>query len=49
MKVVEIVKVVWEVFLLGEFDYVWVNFVNGDMVGYIGDLEVIKMVCEVVD
>lgn len=34
---------------LGKFDVIICNYLNGDMVGYIGDFNVVVKVCEVVD
>lgn len=49
MKAAEIAKATREALLSGKFDYVRVNFANGDMVGHTGDLEVTKRACEAVD
>jgi 2,3-bisphosphoglycerate-independent phosphoglycerate mutase len=49
MKAAEIAKAAQEALLSGKFDYVRVNFANGDMVGHTGDLEATKRACEAVD
>ncbi len=49
MKAAEIAKAAREALLSGKFDYVRVNFANGDMVGHTGDLEATKRACEAVD
>jgi bisphosphoglycerate-independent phosphoglycerate mutase (AlkP superfamily) len=49
MKAAEIAKAAQQALLSGEFDYVRVNFANGDMVGHTGDLEATKLACESVD
>lgn len=49
MKAAEIAKAAKAALLSGDFDYVRVNFANGDMVGHTGDLEATKRACEAVD
>lgn len=49
MKAADIAKAAQDALLSGQFDYVRVNFANGDMVGHTGDLEATKKACEAVD
>lgn len=49
MKVVEIVDVMIVVLQFGQYCMLCCNFVNGDMVGYIGNFWVVMLVIEVVD
>lgn len=49
MKVCEIIVVGKEALFFGKYDVVRINYVNFDMVGYIGDMVVIVVVCEECD
>lgn len=48
MLLVEVIDKFVEVIEKG-YDLIVINYVNFDMVGYIGDLNVVIKVCEVVD
>lgn len=49
MSVYEVIEVLFERIERDEYDVIICNYVNGDMVGYIGILEVVIKVVEVVD
>lgn len=49
MSVYEVIEVLFERIERDEYDVIICNYVNGDMVGYIGILEAVIKVVEVVD
>lgn len=49
MSFKELIDKLVVVIKLGKYDVIICNYLNGDMVGYIGVYEVVVKVCEVVD
>lgn len=49
MKAAEITKAAKDAILSKKYDYVRLNFANGDMVGHTGDMDAVLVACEAVD